>query len=206
MNTDRTIQTLSSFFLLDAARATEENLIYATEKNENVISLYRGRSEESLSAVAPYIFTFPHSEDFSDFIMKNGWGRSWGVLVYSESDMDNLFKHFRKFLMVKTEEGKELYFRFYDPRVLRIFLPSCDAEQLKEFFGPVEKFIVEGDTKEEAVVFTLQDGELQQSVISAAAVFGLSPASTLEEPPPGLAKKKRNTIIVIDDTPDDKEK
>src|SRR5450432_3217845 len=101
----------SSFFLFDAARATNVNLQKGTEKNGDTISLYRGRSEEVLAAVAPYVFTFPHSNEFSDFIFENGWGNSWGIIVYSSQGLEDIFHHFRKFLMVKTEAGRELYFR-----------------------------------------------------------------------------------------------
>ncbi|HEY2399507.1 MAG TPA: S1 RNA-binding domain-containing protein, partial [Steroidobacteraceae bacterium] len=43
------------------------------------------------------------------------------------------------------EQGKRLLFRFYDPRVLRPFLPSCEAGQMREMFGPVEHFAVEAN-------------------------------------------------------------
>jgi hypothetical protein len=34
-------------------------------------------------------------------------------------------------------------FRFYDPRVLSVFLPTCLPEQITEMFGPVTHFFVE---------------------------------------------------------------
>jgi hypothetical protein len=43
------------------------------------------------------------------------------------------------------EDGRELYFRFYDPRVLRVFLPTCTLQQTAEFFGPVSSYLVEGE-------------------------------------------------------------
>src|ERR1039457_2587105 len=113
----------TSYIFLDAARMEDE---IDTAKGLNPVfdSLYRGKSEESLASVAPYIFQFKKGEGFEKWYFENGWGNSWGVLVYSGEDMKSLHKHFRNFLMVKTEEGEELYFRFYDPRVLRIFLPT----------------------------------------------------------------------------------
>ncbi|MEZ4455202.1 MAG: DUF4123 domain-containing protein [Gemmatimonadales bacterium] len=65
-------------------------------------------------------------------------GQSAGVAIVSDAEPEALRTHFRRFLMVATEAGQTLYFRFYDPRVLRIFLPTCDAEQLATFFGPVD--------------------------------------------------------------------
>ena len=92
---------------------------------------------------------------FQDFYYENGWGNSWGIIIGSTQSFQDIYKHFRKFLMVKTEEGEELYFRFYDPRVLRIFLPTCDASQLKELFGAVDYFLMEDEDKGFALKFTM---------------------------------------------------
>lgn len=104
-------------------------------------------------------------------------GKSDKVYIVSNWSLEKLVTHFRKFLIIKTESNQQLYFRFYDPRVLKIFLPTCDQQQIIEFFGPIEKFIVEGDTKEEAIEFTHQNGNLLQKVIPASEVFNLQPAS-----------------------------
>jgi hypothetical protein len=172
---------MNSFFLFDAARATEENLLKASALNENLISLYRGRSEESLAAVAPYVFTFPHSNEFSDFILERGWGNSWGIFVYGSQNIEEIHHHFRKFLMVKTEDEKQFYFRFYDPRVLRIFLPTCDIQQLKEFFGPVQKFICEDEDPLFALVFSFNGKALVTEKMSADKVFPATKAPTSTE-------------------------
>jgi len=44
-------------------------------------------------------------------------------------------QHFRRFITVHDESGKPLLFRYYDPRVLRTFLPTCNAKELAEIFG-----------------------------------------------------------------------
>jgi hypothetical protein len=51
--------------------------------------------------------------------------------------------------MVEAEgmEGR-LYFRFYDPRVLGSFLPTCPADARKEFLGDIERFIFSGSNGE----------------------------------------------------------
>ena len=61
---------------------------------------------------------------------------------------------------VKTEDLQLLYFRFYDPRVLRIFLPTCDRKQIVEFFGPVQAFICEQDEEGHFKRYTHNKGEL----------------------------------------------
>lgn len=113
--------------------------------------------------------------EFRSWYFDTGWGDSWGILVFADEEMKVLHKHFRRFLMVKTEDGEELYFRFYDPRVLRIFFTYCNKEQLKEFFGPVDYYICEVCDPGFGLVFSLQDGLLNQGRITKEMVMGFEP-------------------------------
>ncbi|KAA0989236.1 DUF4123 domain-containing protein [Dyadobacter aurulentus] len=152
---------MPTHLLLDAARM-EEAMYPARSLNPVHSSLYRAREgqDEILPSVAPFLFTYPYRDDFAEFVLENGWGNSWGLWVESEADFEELYKHFRRFLMVETEEGQELYFRFYDPRVLRIFLPTCDLAQLQEFFGPVNQFIMEDEDPAFCVILSLWNNSL----------------------------------------------
>lgn len=165
---------MNSFLILDAARM-ESEMETARALNPDFVSLYRGEPEETLASVAPYLFSFNNGTEFENWYFANGWGDAWGVLVVANEEMRALHKHFRRFLMVKTEDGEELYFRFYDPRVLRIFLPTCDREQLKEFFGPVDYYLCEDEDPEYGIVFSLQDGLLRQERITKEMVISFEP-------------------------------
>jgi hypothetical protein len=154
-----------NYILLDAARMGE-TIETAKGINPDFDSLYRGRSEESLAVVAPYLFIFKQNTEFGQWYIENGWGDAWGILIRSYLPMPELHKHFRKFLIVGTEDNQELYFRFYDPRVLRIFLPTCDQQQLREFFGPIEYFIMEDEDKDWAIRCWLENGHLHSVKIS----------------------------------------
>jgi hypothetical protein len=170
------LQKLEFFILLDAARM-EAEIDSARSMNPNFDSLYRGQSEEALASVAPYIFQAEREGEFERWYFDTGWGDAWGILVFAEEDMKTLHKHFRKFLMVQTEDGEELYFRFYDPRVLRIFLPTCDKGQLQEFFGPVNAYICEDEDPAFGLVFTLQDGRLVKDRISKEQAMVYQPVA-----------------------------
>ena len=71
--------------------------------------------------------------------------------------------HLRSLLMVEYETTAQiLYFRYYDPRVLRIYLPSCDEADLKTLFGAgakpiVSRFWVESQTGNELIEFSCTD-------------------------------------------------
>lgn len=149
-----------SHVLLDAARMGEQ-MDTAKELNKKHDSLYRGGKEQTLFAVAPYIFQFSSPTPFSDWFIDKGWGDSWGVLFKSPWPLPEMHKHFRRFLMVNTEDGQQLYFRYYDPRVLRTFLPTCDPQQIREFFGPIDYFLVEDENPEFALRFRHENGILK---------------------------------------------
>ncbi len=53
-----------------------------------------------------------------------------------------LHRHFRKFNVVYGPEGKPLFFRYYDPRVIVDVLKVLDEQQLKAFFGPVDRMLL----------------------------------------------------------------
>ncbi len=157
-----------TYSILDAARIFGE-LNTAKKLQTNFLSLYQGRSEELLSSVAPYLFPYKNNTEFGSWLMDRGWGNSWGIFIVSQKSMEDLHKHFRKFLMVQTEDGQELYFRFYDPRVLRVFLPTCDSVQLRDFFGPIESFIVEDMDPNRLLVFSFDGSRLKTQVIENVA-------------------------------------
>jgi hypothetical protein len=139
-----------NYMLLDAAKMGS-HMDEAIRLNKQNNSLYRGGSEEKLAAVAPYIFSLENEDPLFRWYIKKGWGQSWGFLINSRATLPELHKHFRKFLIVQTEDDRKLYFRFYDPRVLSIFLPTCDREQILEFFGPIAYILAEDETDKNVV-------------------------------------------------------
>jgi hypothetical protein len=164
----------TSYLLLDAARMKSE-LMTAKELNPQFDSLYRGLFEEAIFFAGPYIFSGHNVPDFRTWYFEKGWGYSWGVLIYSAEDMKSLRKHFGKFIMVKTEQGDEFYFRFYDPRVLRVFLPTCDPEQLKELFDVVDYYLCEDEDPSMGILFSLENGFLKSEKLPKDQVITFEP-------------------------------
>ncbi|HEV3250683.1 MAG TPA: DUF4123 domain-containing protein [Puia sp.] len=161
---------IANFVLLDAARMPD-GIGKALELSKTGLSLYKGQSMMLLTSVSPYLFDFKQDSTFGKWLMDDGWGCSWGIFIAANTDFEACHRHFRKFLLVQTEKGQELYFRFYDPRVLRIFLPTCEKNQIIEFFGPVEYFIVEGESGEEAILFSHTNGILHQKKVPVGQVM-----------------------------------
>lgn len=163
----KAIEAAAAACVLDAARL--EGLPAVLESlGAEASSLYSGPGAADLADVAPYLVGLVAGSPFSQWVLGEAWGRSGGILIVSEVGLDELRNHFRHFLMVIDEAGKALYFRFYDPRVLRIFLPTCDAEQLRALFGPITAFVVEDEDPGKALRFTLAGGDLVTETIDLA--------------------------------------
>ncbi len=161
---------LYKYIVLDAARM-DDKIDIAKELCPKFFSLYRGNKENQLASVAPYVFDIDDSEEFQKWYFEEGWGNSWGIILYSPQDIKQIRKHLRRFLMVMTEDKKELYFRFYDPRVLRVFLPTCNTSQIKEFFGGVEYFLCEDENPETGIAFSMEGKKLNvNSILKEEAV------------------------------------
>lgn len=161
---------MHTYSILDGARMLEK-LTQAKELNTDSVSLYAGLPLEVLESISPYIFFLQPGNGLNKMLVEEGWGKSWGIYVCTNADGEVLYHHFRKFITVFTDKGKELYFRFYDPRALRIFLPTCNESQLIEFFGPVDSFIMEDKDMEYALEFRLQERKLIANRIKKTAWF-----------------------------------
>jgi len=132
------------YVILDSAR--DERIYSKLLKSDiEVVSLYRGDPERELADVAPYLIKLQRIDPLNEWLLKNGWGNSWGIFFESSATMKELRQHLRTFLMVYDEEANPLYFRYYDPRVFRIYLPTCDQEEMNTVFGPVHYYAMEDE-------------------------------------------------------------
>lgn len=130
--------------------------------------LYTGELAPDLVRAAPYLVKLRHGDVFTDVLVENGWGDSWGVFLRTATPFKQLRRHLRTFLMVYDPAIQPMYFRYYDPRVLRTFLPTCDKEQLSTMFGPVQCFMLEDANPDVLLRFSIASGSLQSQAIRIA--------------------------------------
>jgi hypothetical protein len=122
--------------------------------------LFAGELEPGMAEVIPYLVQLDPQSEFTSLISEKGWGNHWGIYAISEANIRTLRLHFRSFLQVYDPDYKPLYFRYYDPRVLRVYLPTCTPAELKTVFGPVEYFLLEDRDAGTALRFTNMGGQL----------------------------------------------
>jgi len=151
------------YALLDAAQDERiHETLCAHEEEWRILPLYEGRAADELAAVAPYLVALDPELRVFDWLWRDGWGKGWGIFLWSLSTMDTIRSHLRRLTRVKTEDGEVLLFRFYDPRVLETVLPVLDERQLAEVFGTVVQRVVFDDGTEVGFVeFHLTNGKLR---------------------------------------------
>lgn len=157
---------VSTYAILDTAR---DKVIYPKIMNADVqsICLYHGAKAVELATVAPYLVHLKN-DSFIEWLLAQGFGNCWGIFLQASAlfKLNELQRHFRKFLMVYNEDGKSLYFRFYDPRVFRVYLPTCNAKELEIIYGPVKKFYTEGEEENLFELTCTEDFKLVQNKVS----------------------------------------
>jgi hypothetical protein len=137
-------ERMRAYALLDAAR---DDRIYPAILRADCewTCLYRGDAAVTMAEVAPYLVQLERASAFTSWVIAEGWGNSWGVFLNTTVTMEALRNHFRRLVMVQLPDGRSVYFRFYDPRVLRVYLPTCTPEEIAAVFGPVERFVIEDE-------------------------------------------------------------
>jgi Domain of unknown function (DUF4123) len=164
------MNTSANYVVLDRARVLgkfEEGF----NLNNSGLSLFYEKGEKIFSNAGPYLFKYDISTEFAKWLYEAGWGNFWGIFIATPLNFDNLLRHCRRFLKVKTEDKEQLFFRFYDPRVLKIFLPTCERDQIQEFFGEIDNFFVEGINRGEVNRYSHQDGVLQEKKMATEMFF-----------------------------------
>ena len=153
---------IRTWMILDAAR--DERIYRAIERTQqDSCCLFAGRLTYAMKHVAPYLIEADKEERLTRLVLEKGWGDAWGVFLQSSFSLETLRIHFRKFLRVKDQAGQVLLFRYYDPRVLRVYLPTCLPGELETVFGPVHSFLVEDEAPDSILRYKLMDRKLYTS-------------------------------------------
>jgi hypothetical protein len=157
-----------SYAILDAAR--DEKIYPALLAADcDWASLYRGDAAARMAEVAPYLVELDRDSQFTHWLFEEGWGNNWGIFLRSAAGLEPLRNHFRKFVMAQLPNGRSVYFRFYDPRVLRAYLPTCTEDEVKAIFGPVDRYAMENEDGQTLLTFEQIDGILLKGRVRPAA-------------------------------------
>lgn len=128
--------------------------------------LYEGVRSQDLLAAAPYLVQIAPESTFFRTLVAQGWGRAWGVFAIApDVTLKALRRHWRTLLRVSDAQGRVLAFRCHDPRVLRLYLPSCTAPEARRFIGPMQAVAFESETGDALIQLRQQPGFAQGGML-----------------------------------------
>ena len=131
-----------TYAILDGASVPDlPNVLY--EMNPTNVCLYQGELQPDLVYVAPYLVHLLPETPFTDWLLSECWGKHWGIFAQSRYSIQDMRTHFRSLVNVYDEKAVSMIFRFYDSQVMRKFLPTCNAGEVKMFFGKVDTYFAE---------------------------------------------------------------
>jgi hypothetical protein len=146
-------------WLLDGARDPEIHRLIRSGGLEYTC-LFSGRLHPRLQAAAPYLVHLSAGSPTTNRLLHEGWGKAWGILTIAPSAVTLMQQrlHFKKLLRVQTEDGRVLAFRFYDPRVLNVYMPTCTGAEVRTMLGPLTAIVAETGDGADLRRFSVQGG------------------------------------------------
>ena len=129
--------------------------------------LYRGRLTPELEDAAPWLLSLSREHPATEIFFKRFWGQACGILLATPMPGPLLRRHLRRFLLARDPRGRTLLFRYYDPRVLRIYLPTLTEAEAAQFFGEISAFVAEGAERGEFHLFQRAGAQVEERRIAA---------------------------------------
>jgi hypothetical protein len=101
------------------------------------------RMTEALAATAVYLLPIdPDKMPVAQFIGRR-LGKHQFIFLQADASIGDLTEHFSGLLKAMDENGNLFNFRYHDPRILRVYLPTCTEEEKHIFYGPAQIFWAE---------------------------------------------------------------
>lgn len=115
--------------------------------------LYTNEFRKEHENMAPWLIKVDEKAiDFlQDKIWPNdkGWGWFFSLNIHQSHKIKDLVHHFQIWSRIKTVCGKDtLFYRFHEPRLLEDFWNVCRADELKSFWGPMDKIYIKSEEDE----------------------------------------------------------
>ena len=135
------------YALMDGAQAPElQAALIEHQPTLQYTPLFLGDERGTLAPVSPYLVRFNSFDDsLMWWLLDEGQGKSWGIYLCSQAELTELHHHLFTLLSVRSLEREKLYFRYYDPRVLRPFWKALTQEEQNQLLGPIQTILVEDE-------------------------------------------------------------
>ena len=140
------VQPLHTYAILDAAKVKYLSELLSTSGLE-YRCLFKGAAFDELKDVAPWIVRLKDGNSFTRKLFTRSdapwhlWDKEVGIYLRSESDLEELSAHFRKFTRLNDPvSGGFRYFRYYDPAILRTVVKNLPLDVFGDFSRNIQLF------------------------------------------------------------------
>ncbi|CAN7494680.1 DUF4123 domain-containing protein [Agrobacterium tumefaciens] len=165
------------YAVVDASRAPMIIPPALQAMTDKVACLYRGNALEEFGDDTAWVAEMTSDESVLQWLIDNGFGKRWSIFLRTSHALEDVVRHLRKFTMVKDSEGTIHFFRYYDPRTLRQYLPVLTSEQAAVFFNGIECFYCENDLKAgEFLKFRFGNGIVHREIVLPSGGTGQAKA------------------------------
>ncbi len=148
------------YALLDGAR-DDAILPLVRAAGVEPIPLLRDTKADDLADYGAQLVALSGQPGLIDHLVHCGWGLSWGMYLASPAPTVELVSHLRGYCWTDAPDGRQLYFRFYDPRVLRTALPAMSPAGRDAFLGPLKALWMEASASTEMDCWLRQGAEVE---------------------------------------------
>ena len=101
-------------------------------------------ASDDLVSFGPWLINIRLCPVIESYWIRDGQWKNWGYLIETDLSMAALQRHLKKFNLVEIEGRSDaVFFRYFDPVVLKSFLQEiADEDQRKAFLGPIETIVI----------------------------------------------------------------
>ena len=148
--------------ILDLARAPD--MVEHVERlaPASAVCLFEGRLHPSLVRASPHLVELSPDDPLTRAWRERGWGQSWGILIQSRETLSFVRRRLRHFTQARLPDGQgPVLFRFWDPRVFRVYLPLVDAESLADWFKGIDRFVCETEDGALSLQYAFDGGSVR---------------------------------------------
>jgi len=170
-------QTPDVYAILDGGRDRRIfNMVHNSQLEYK--SMCPGEGSYVLQRASPHIVKLEQENPLTLKIIDQGWGTSWCIFLISHapSAFNRVRYNCEKITFVSDPAGQKLLFRYYDPRIMRVFLPTCTHEEAALIFGPVDEIAMEGEDSRQMIRFSLSETARNVPPLALNALRGESEA------------------------------
>lgn len=129
------------YAVIDLASAAMLRPAVTNSRSSAATPLFAKELGREMLGVGPWLVRLSKAPEIERTLNGIDTEVSWGYYVYSTVDIVSLRQSLRRFNLVQvSKKSKPMLFRYWDPRVMRVFLDVATKEQQDRLFEWIERF------------------------------------------------------------------